>query len=88
MDEKRLRGLMGLCVRAGQGVFGEDGVDGGELHLLQLLFFGECGIDLLLDVGKCFLLLSLALLVLFYLLIGSLTDGFNSVGFLDKCLLA
>ena len=24
MDEKRLRGLMGLCVRAGQGVFGED----------------------------------------------------------------
>ena len=24
MDEKRLRGLMGLCVRAGQGIFGED----------------------------------------------------------------
>jgi len=25
MDEKRLKGIMGLCVRAGQGVFGEDG---------------------------------------------------------------
>ena len=24
MDETRLKGLMGLCVRAGQGVFGED----------------------------------------------------------------
>ena len=25
MDERRLKGLMGLCVRAGQAVFGEDG---------------------------------------------------------------
>jgi len=25
MDERRLKGLMGLCVRAGQGVFGEEG---------------------------------------------------------------
>ena len=25
MDEKRLSGLMGLCVRAGQAVFGEEG---------------------------------------------------------------
>ena len=25
MDKRRLRGLMGLCVRAGQAVFGEDG---------------------------------------------------------------
>lgn len=25
MDEKRLKGIMGLCVRAGQAVFGEDG---------------------------------------------------------------
>ncbi len=24
MDENRLRGLTGLCVRAGQGIFGED----------------------------------------------------------------
>ncbi len=24
MNEKELKGLMGLCVRAGQGVFGED----------------------------------------------------------------
>ena len=24
MNEKKLRGLMGLCVRAGQGIFGED----------------------------------------------------------------
>lgn len=24
MDEIRLKGLMGLCVRAGQGIFGED----------------------------------------------------------------
>ena len=25
MDERRMKGLMGLCVRAGQAVFGEDG---------------------------------------------------------------
>ncbi len=25
MDEKRLKGLMGICVRAGQAVFGEEG---------------------------------------------------------------
>ena len=24
MDERRMKGLMGLCVRAGQAVFGED----------------------------------------------------------------
>ena len=24
MNEQRLKGLMGLCVRAGQGIFGED----------------------------------------------------------------
>ncbi len=40
MDEKRLRGLMGLCVRAGQGVFGEDGclgaVRGGKAAILLM----------------------------------------------------
>ncbi len=41
MDTKRIRGLMGLCVRAGQAVFGEDGC-------MKLLRSGECGI-LLLD---------------------------------------
>ena len=25
MDERKLRGLIGLCTRAGQGVFGEEG---------------------------------------------------------------
>jgi hypothetical protein len=25
MDERRMKGLMGLCVRAGQAVFGEEG---------------------------------------------------------------
>ncbi len=37
MDEKRLRGLMGLCVRAGQAVFGEDGCR-------KAIADGECGI--------------------------------------------
>ena len=37
MDEKRLRGLMGLCVRAGQAVFGEDGCR-------KVIANGECGI--------------------------------------------
>ena len=37
MDEKRLRGLMGLCVRAGQAVFGEDGCR-------KAITSGECGI--------------------------------------------
>ena len=40
MDEKRVRGLMGLCVRARQAVFGEDGclkaVRGGICALLLL----------------------------------------------------
>ncbi len=43
MDTGRLRGLMGLCVRAGQAVFGEDGC-------MKTLRGGECGI-LLLDGG-------------------------------------
>ncbi len=43
MDEKRLRGLMGLCVRAGQAVFGEDGCR-------KAIGNGECGI-LLADGG-------------------------------------
>ena len=38
MDANRLRGLMGLCVRAGQAAFGEDGclksVRGGQCGLL------------------------------------------------------
>ena len=41
MDEKRLRGLMGLSVRAGQAVFGEDGC-------LWLLRSDGCGV-LLMD---------------------------------------
>ena len=41
MDEKRLRGLMGLCVRAGQAVFGEDGCR-------RLIAERQCGV-LLLD---------------------------------------
>ena len=40
MDEARLRGLMGLCVRARQAVFGEDGcmkaIRTGSCHLLLL----------------------------------------------------
>ena len=40
MDEKRLKGLMGLCVRARQAVFGEDGclkcVRGGQCAALLL----------------------------------------------------
>ncbi len=43
MDERKLRGLMGLCVRAGQAVFGEDGC-------VKTLRSGECG-ALLLDGG-------------------------------------
>ena len=43
MDEKRLRGLMGLCVRAGQAVFGEDGCR-------KAISAGDCGI-LLTDGG-------------------------------------
>lgn len=46
MDEarqKRVRGLMGLCVRARQAVFGEDGC-------LKLVRAGECGL-LLVDAG-------------------------------------
>jgi len=43
MDEKRLRGLMGLCVRARQAVFGEDGC-------LKSVRNGSCGL-LLLDSG-------------------------------------
>ena len=38
MDEQRIRGLMGLCVRAGQGVFGEESclkaLRGGQAALL------------------------------------------------------
>ena len=38
MDERRMKGLMGLCVRAGQAVFGEDGcrraVAGGQCGIL------------------------------------------------------
>ena len=40
---KRLQGLMGLCVRAGQAVFGEDGC-------LKSIRAGQCG-ALLLDEG-------------------------------------
>lgn len=40
MDERRIKGLMGLCVRAGQAVFGEDGcrrsVTGKQCGLLLL----------------------------------------------------
>ena len=41
MNEAKLRGLMGLCVRAGQAVFGEDGCT-------KSLRGGQCG-ALLLD---------------------------------------
>ncbi len=37
MDERKLRGLMGLCVRAGQAVFGEDGCR-------KTITSGQCGI--------------------------------------------
>ena len=37
MDERRLKGLMGLCVRAGQAVFGEDGCR-------KAVTAGQCGI--------------------------------------------
>ncbi len=43
MNTDRLRGLMGLSVRAGQAVFGEDGC-------LKTLRAGQCGV-LLLDRG-------------------------------------
>ena len=43
MDERRMKGLMGLCVRAGQAVFGEDGCR-------KALLNGKCGI-LLADGG-------------------------------------
>ena len=41
MDEKRLKGLMGLCVRAGQAAFGEDGCR-------RTVAEGRCGV-LLMD---------------------------------------
>ena len=37
MDERRLKGLMGLCVRARQAVFGEDGCR-------KAISAGQCGI--------------------------------------------
>ena len=43
MNEQRLKGLMGLCVRAGQAVFGEDGCR-------KSVAGGQCGI-LLMDGG-------------------------------------
>lgn len=43
MDENKLRGLMGLCVRARQAVFGEDGC-------MKTVRAGNCGV-LLLDSG-------------------------------------
>ena len=43
MDEQKLRGLMGLTVRARQAVFGEDGC-------LKTIRSGKCGV-LLLDSG-------------------------------------
>lgn len=43
MDENKLRGLMGLCVRARQAVFGEDGC-------MKTIRAGNCGV-LLLDSG-------------------------------------
>ena len=41
MNETKMRGLMGLCVRAGQGIFGED-------SCLKALRSGQIGL-LLLD---------------------------------------
>lgn len=43
MTRQRLRGLMGLCVRARQAVFGEDGC-------LKTIRSGQCGV-LLVDSG-------------------------------------
>ena len=43
MDERRLKGLMGICCRAGQAVFGEDGC-------MKLIRNGGCAI-LLTDSG-------------------------------------
>ncbi len=43
MNERRLKGLMGLCVRAGQAVFGEDGCR-------RCITGGNCGV-LLADGG-------------------------------------
>ena len=43
MNENRVRGLMGLCVRAGQAVFGED-------SCRREITGGKCGV-LLLDGG-------------------------------------
>ena len=43
MDERRLKGLMGLCVRAGQASFGEEGCR-------KAIEKGQCGI-LLMDGG-------------------------------------
>ena len=43
MDENKLRGMMGLCVRARQAVFGEDGC-------LKAVRNGSCAV-LLLDSG-------------------------------------
>ena len=43
MDERRLKGLLGICVRSGQAVFGEDGCR-------KAAGRGECGL-LLLDGG-------------------------------------
>ena len=37
MDERRLKGVLGLCVRAGQAVFGEDGCR-------KAISAGQCGI--------------------------------------------
>ena len=43
MDERRIKGLMGLCVRAGQAVFGEEGCR-------KAIMNEQCGI-LLADGG-------------------------------------
>lgn len=43
MDEKKLRGLLGLCVRARQATFGEDGC-------LKAVRSGDCAV-LLVDSG-------------------------------------
>ena len=43
MDEWRMKGLMGLCVRAGQAAFGEEGCR-------KVIEKGQCGI-LLMDGG-------------------------------------
>ena len=43
MDERKMKGLMGLCVRAGQATFGEEGCR-------RAITTGQCGI-LLADGG-------------------------------------